>query len=86
MDSATHLPSMPDAADILFEGDVQKLGRALHAKLQNKRPGLLDAAYWQNLMMDRTMRDTALKTDLFRLVDALPALSSSSQIARHARE
>ena len=37
-------------------------------------------------MLDRAMRDPALKTDLFRLVDALPALSTSEQIARHARE
>jgi RHH-type proline utilization regulon transcriptional repressor/proline dehydrogenase/delta 1-pyrroline-5-carboxylate dehydrogenase len=80
------LPQFPDAADILLERDVQRLGRALHQRLRGKTPGLFEAAYWQGLLLDWAMRDPALKTDLFRLVDALPALSTSGQIARHARE
>jgi len=86
------LPHLPDAADILLEGDVQRLGRALHQRLRGQTPGLpglsglFDAAYWQGLLLDWAMRDPALKTDLFRLVDALPALSTSGEIARHARE
>jgi RHH-type transcriptional regulator, proline utilization regulon repressor / proline dehydrogenase / delta 1-pyrroline-5-carboxylate dehydrogenase len=89
MDLATESPRPPqgaDATDILLERDVQRLGRALHQRLRGKRPGLFDAAYWQGLLLDRAMRDPALKTDLFRLVDALPALATSEQIARHARE
>jgi RHH-type proline utilization regulon transcriptional repressor/proline dehydrogenase/delta 1-pyrroline-5-carboxylate dehydrogenase len=86
MDLATELPRLPDAADILLERDVQRLGRTLHKNLKNARPGIFEAAYWQGLMMDWAMRDPALKADLFRLVDALPSLSSSEQIARHARE
>jgi RHH-type proline utilization regulon transcriptional repressor/proline dehydrogenase/delta 1-pyrroline-5-carboxylate dehydrogenase len=77
---------MPDASEILIEGDVQRLGRILHKQLRGDKPGIFDPAYWQGLMLDWTMRDTALKTDLFRLVDALPALSTSDQISRHARE
>ena len=89
MDLATELPGLthlPDAADILLERDVQRLGRALHQRLKGKTLGLFDAAYWQGLMFDWAIGDPALKTDLFRLVDALPALSTSEQIARHARE
>ncbi len=89
MDRATELPSLPqlpDASDILLERDVQRLGHALHQRLRGKTPGLFEGAYWQGLLLDWTMRDPALKTDLFRLVDALPALQSSEQIARHARE
>lgn len=86
MDLATELPHQRDATDILIEGDVQRLGRELHQRLRGKTPGLFDMAYWQGLLLEGTMRDPALKTDLFRLVDALPALSTSEQIARHARE
>jgi len=86
MDLAPELPHLPDAMDILLERDVQRLGRTLHQRLHGKKLGLFDAAYWQALLLDRAMRDPALKTDLFRLVDALPALSTSEQIARHARE
>ena len=80
------LSALPDATDILLEADVQRLGRALHRQLGGGRPGILDPAYWQGLVLERTMRDPELKTDLFRLVDALPALSTSQQISRHARE
>ncbi len=86
MDLATELPQLPGAADILFEHDVQRLGRGLHQLIRGKKPGLFAAAYWQGLLLDWAMRDPALKTDLFRLVDALPALSTGEQIARHARE
>ena len=74
------------ADDILLEHDVQRLGRELHGRLKDKSPGIFEAAYWQGLLLDRAMRDASLKTDLFRLVDALPALASSEEIARHARE
>jgi RHH-type proline utilization regulon transcriptional repressor/proline dehydrogenase/delta 1-pyrroline-5-carboxylate dehydrogenase len=86
MELATELPRLPEATDILLERDVQRLGRALHQRLRGKTPGLFEAAYWQGLLLDWAMRDPALKTDLFRLVDALPALSTSEQITRHARE
>jgi RHH-type proline utilization regulon transcriptional repressor/proline dehydrogenase/delta 1-pyrroline-5-carboxylate dehydrogenase len=79
-------PALPEAGEILFEHDVQRLGRSLHERAKAKAPGLFNAAYWQGLMMDWAMRDPSLKTDLFRLVDALPALSTSDSIARHARE
>jgi RHH-type transcriptional regulator, proline utilization regulon repressor / proline dehydrogenase / delta 1-pyrroline-5-carboxylate dehydrogenase len=81
------MPSFPrDASDILLEHDIQKLGRALHQRLQGREPGLFDAAYWQALMLDWTLRDPTLKADLFRLIDTLPALQTHTQIARHARE
>ncbi len=88
MDVVTEPPqtTMPDANEILFEGDVQRMGRALFQGLRGKSPGLFEAAYWQGLLMDWAMGDNSLKTDLLRLVDALPALSTADQIARHARE
>jgi RHH-type proline utilization regulon transcriptional repressor/proline dehydrogenase/delta 1-pyrroline-5-carboxylate dehydrogenase len=89
MHVATEQPNLsllPDANEILIEGDVQRLGRSLHLQLSGKTPGLFNAAFWQALLMDWTMRDPALKADLFRLVDALPSLSTNEQIARHARE
>ena len=86
MDLATESTDLPRATDILLEGDVQRLGRELHQRLNGKTPGLFQAAWWQGLLLDWTMRDPALKTDLFRLVDALPGLTTSGQIARHARE
>ena len=63
------------------------MGNALYEQINGKNPGLFQVAYWQGLLLDWAMRDPLLKADLFRLVDALPALSSSQQIARQfARE
>jgi RHH-type proline utilization regulon transcriptional repressor/proline dehydrogenase/delta 1-pyrroline-5-carboxylate dehydrogenase len=75
-----------DVSDVLLEHDVQTLGRSLYQRLQGHRPGVLQAAYWQELLLEETMRDAAFKTDLFRLIDTLPALQTHAQIARHARE
>jgi RHH-type proline utilization regulon transcriptional repressor/proline dehydrogenase/delta 1-pyrroline-5-carboxylate dehydrogenase len=36
--------------------------------------------------MDWAMRDEQFKTQLFRFVDVLPALTSSSEISRHLKE
>lgn len=76
----------PDGSEIVLEHDIQRLGRDLQKRLEGKEPGFFEADYWQGLLMNWAMRDTALKTDLFRLVDALPALPGNAQIARHARE
>jgi RHH-type proline utilization regulon transcriptional repressor/proline dehydrogenase/delta 1-pyrroline-5-carboxylate dehydrogenase len=81
------MPSFPlDPADVLLEHDIQKLGRSLHQRMRGQEPSLFQAAYWQGLMLDWAMGDAALKTDLFRLIDTLPALQTDAQIARHARE
>jgi len=86
MDLATELPQMPRASDILFEHDVQRLGQNLFQRLKGKKAAVFEAAYWQGRLLEWAMRDPSLKTDLFRLIDALPTLSTSEQIARHARE
>ena len=83
---ASHLPGLPNADDILLEGDIQRVGRSLYQRLKGKSPGIFEAAYWQGLLLDQTMRDPSFKTDLFRLVDALPSLTTNEQVARHARE
>ena len=75
-----------DASDILLERDIQRLGLTLHQRLGGKAAGFFQPAYWQGLLMDWALQDPGLKSDLFRLVDALPALPTSNQIARHARE
>ena len=86
MDPAPENSHPPAADGILLEHDIQRLGRELHGRIKGKSPGIFQASYWKGLLMDGAMRDPSLKTDLFRLVDALPALSTSEEIARHARE
>lgn len=79
-------PATNDGLDLLLERDIQALGRTLHQRLGGKTTGFFQVAFWEGMVMDWALENPALKADLFRLVDALPALSGSSDIARHARE
>ncbi len=74
------------ASEIQLEKEIQRLGRTLHGRLEGTTGGLFQRVFGQGLLLDWAMRDPALKADLFRLVDALPALPASAEIARHARE
>ncbi len=49
-------------------------------------PAVFDRRWWAGRMMERAMREPALKVPLFRFVDVLPALADSRRIAGHARE
>ena len=79
-------PKLDSATEVLLEHEVQRLGRHLHDELKGRSPGIFRPAFWQGLIMQWAMENPALRTDLFRLVDVLPALSSSAEVARHARE
>src|SRR5215212_286104 len=75
-----------------LEERTQAIGRELFARMDRQRGqrgtsargGVRERVY--DAVMQGTMRDEALKTQLFRLVDVLPALRSSEQVARHVRE
>jgi RHH-type proline utilization regulon transcriptional repressor/proline dehydrogenase/delta 1-pyrroline-5-carboxylate dehydrogenase len=56
----------------------------IFARMKGQKPGVF--THITGRMMDWSMRNEALKTQLFRFVDVLPTLSSSSEIARHAGE
>ena len=84
--SSSSSPLLDALAEEEREEEIQALGRLLDEDIRRHQPGLLNPAYWQSLILDWTMSDPALKTDLFRLIDTLPSLQTQSQIARHARE
>lgn len=42
--------------------------------------------WWYGKIMDWSMRDEKFKTQMFRFVDVLPYLESSSEVARHLKE
>ena len=75
-----------DTAITDLEGAIQSLGAALWTRARRDEPGVLDRAYWQDHLLEWSMRDESLRTDMFRFVDALPTLATSAEVARHARE
>ena len=65
---------------------VRAKGMEIFRLMGTETPALFDRDWWAGRMMERVMRDPALKVPLFRFVDVLPALSDSRRIAGHARE
>jgi len=65
---------------------VKAKGLEIFQLMGTETPAVFDPKWWAGRMMERVMRDPALKVPLFRFVDVLPALADNRQIARHARE
>ena len=69
-----------------IEDRTQEIGREIFRRLQGAHLTPLAPRWWDNRLMAFTMRDEAVKVQLFRLVDTLPALQGSSTVTRHLRE
>jgi RHH-type proline utilization regulon transcriptional repressor/proline dehydrogenase/delta 1-pyrroline-5-carboxylate dehydrogenase len=70
--------------------DVEQLtttyGRYVLARLTEHSQVPFSPDWWDERLMEWTMSNEALKTQLFRFIDVLPLLTSSSDITRHLRE
>jgi RHH-type proline utilization regulon transcriptional repressor/proline dehydrogenase/delta 1-pyrroline-5-carboxylate dehydrogenase len=65
---------------------VRAKGLEIFRLMGTGTPAVFDRGWWAGRMMERVMRDPALKVPLFRFIDVLPALTDSRRIAAHARE
>ena len=66
---------------------MRKIGEALFRLMEaHPSPGILSKKGAYARIMEWSMKDPAFKAQLFRFVDVLPALSSSSEIVRHLQE
>jgi RHH-type proline utilization regulon transcriptional repressor/proline dehydrogenase/delta 1-pyrroline-5-carboxylate dehydrogenase len=61
------------------------IGRDLFARSRASSP-TAGEGWLDRQLMDLTMRDSAVKGQLFQFIDVLPALSRDGQITRHLRE
>ena len=68
------------------EHAVQSLARALYHKAAEHKPSLFEAKDLLGRMIDWSLADESLRVALFRFVDVLPSLESSSEIGRHLEE
>jgi RHH-type proline utilization regulon transcriptional repressor/proline dehydrogenase/delta 1-pyrroline-5-carboxylate dehydrogenase len=74
----------PDPA---IESAVRAIGADLFRRMEaHPSPGILSKKGAYARIMEWSMRDPAFKAQLFRFVDVLPALQSSSEIVRHLQE
>src|SRR6185436_6948407 len=74
----------PDPA---LERRVRELGEKLLALMDaSPAPGIFSKKGAYARLMEWSMRDPHFKTQLFRFVDVLPSLKSSTEIIRHLQE
>ena len=69
-----------------LESRTQEIGREIFHRLGKKQISAIHPKWWDDRLMGFTMRDEAVKVQLFRLVDALPAPRTHRAVARHLRE
>ncbi len=74
-------PIAPD--DPALESRIQSIGRDLLERTARQRQGLLSSAFWSQKLIDWALRDEGFKVQLFRFVDAFPALKTPEQIHDH---
>lgn len=61
-------------------------GEELFARIEASGPIVLSPTWWDDRLMDLSMRDEAIKLQLFRFIDALPHLHRPEDVSRHLKE
>lgn len=69
-----------------LENRTRQIGREIFSRLRAQHASPLSPRWWDDRLMPFTMRDEAVKVQLFRLVDTLPALRTNPAVSRHLRE
>jgi len=67
------------------EARIREVGKRLLESSRKLRRRSL-SSWWTRKLMEQSMSDPVLKTQLFRLVDVLPSLKTNSQVAEHVGE
>lgn len=78
--------SRPTDAPSSLQREIEARGLEIFARMKGETPGVFSQKNVAGRLMDWSMRNEALKVQLFRFVDVLPTLNSSREIARHAYE
>jgi len=73
-------------ANVISDREVERLARALYQEAARHKPALFEAQDLLGRMIDWSLDDESLRVALFRFVDVLPSLESSSEIGRHLEE
>jgi RHH-type proline utilization regulon transcriptional repressor/proline dehydrogenase/delta 1-pyrroline-5-carboxylate dehydrogenase len=68
-----------------IESRTRALGRELSAEI-GRGPSVFERGWWDDRMMDLTLADPSVKVQLFRFIDALPALRTPESVVDHLAE
>jgi RHH-type transcriptional regulator, proline utilization regulon repressor / proline dehydrogenase / delta 1-pyrroline-5-carboxylate dehydrogenase len=79
--SGRERPVIPDSLD----RRTTEIGRDLFNRM-GRGPRIWRRAWWENLFISRTLDDPLVRVQLFRFIDALPALHTNHAVRRHLAE
>lgn len=75
-----------DASLDILEQKVKQTGKEIFQKVKSSESSFFDRSFWSTKLMELGMKDEALKVELFRFVDVLPALNTNEQLSKHINE
>src|SRR5262249_52985968 len=68
------------------EEKIRRQGESIFAGMEADSASIFNKDWWYGRIMDWSMKNEQFKTQMFRFVDVLPYLNSSSEVARHLKE
>src|SRR5437899_12457040 len=68
------------------EARTRAYGHEIFARLDRGAPTVFSLGWLDDLLMQWSMGDEAVKVQLFRFIDALPNLNDPADVSRHLRE
>lgn len=81
---AIHLPM--DFLNTEFNRDVKRQGENIFKTIEDDTSSIFNKDWWYGRILDWSMKNEQFKTQMFRFVDVLPYLNSSSEVTRHLKE
>lgn len=69
-----------------LEQNIRQEGEEIFRLMEEDSKSIFNKDWWYGRVMDWSMKNEHFKTQMFRFVDVLPYLHSSSEVARHLKE
>ncbi|RYZ76476.1 MAG: L-glutamate gamma-semialdehyde dehydrogenase, partial [Proteobacteria bacterium] len=69
-----------------YQAAIKNKGEMIFNAMENESQSIFSKNYWYGNIMEWSMKNDQFKTQMFRFVDVLPYLGSSSEVARHLKE
>ncbi len=79
------MDSRGDEERSVVEERTREIGRALFRRI-GRGPRPWQRAWWDDRLMDSTLSDPQVRVQLFRFIDALPALRTPAAVRKHLKE
>jgi RHH-type proline utilization regulon transcriptional repressor/proline dehydrogenase/delta 1-pyrroline-5-carboxylate dehydrogenase len=69
-----------------LEDLTRELGAEMFERMRGSNPHILQPLWWEERLLEQCMRDEWFKVQAFRFIDALPMMTTDTDIARHLKE